>query len=40
MAEFVSGGIPVTERVKKLIADLYADMPEIEADRAVCLLLY
>ena len=35
MAEFVSGGIPVTERVKKLIADLYAEMPEIEADRAV-----
>ena len=35
MAEFVNGGIPVTERVKKLIADLYAGMPEIEADRAV-----
>ncbi len=35
MAEFVNGGIPVTERVKKLIADLYAEMPEIEADRAV-----
>ncbi len=35
MAEFMSGGIPVTERVKKLIADLYAEMPEIEADRAV-----
>ncbi len=35
MAEFVNGGIPVTERVKKLIADLYAEMPEIVADRAV-----
>lgn len=35
MAEFMNGGIPVTERVKKLIADLYAGMPEIEADRAL-----
>ena len=35
MAEFMNGGIPVTERVKKLISDLYAEMPEIEADRAV-----
>lgn len=35
MAEFISGGIPVTKRIGKLIEDLYRDMPEIEADRAV-----
>jgi len=28
-------GLPKTERIKKLVEDLYAKMPEIEADRAM-----
>lgn len=35
MAEFTSGGIPMTDRIRKLIDDLYAEMPQIETDRAV-----
>ena len=37
MKTFNTTDIPVTDRVKKLIADLFAKMPEIEADRAVLL---
>ena len=37
MAEFVSGGIPRSERITRLIENLYKKMPEIEADRAVLL---
>ncbi len=37
MAEFTSGGIPVSPRIKKLVDDLFRNMPEIEADRAVLL---
>ena len=35
MAEFTSGGIPVTDRIRRLIDNLFAEMPQIEADRAV-----
>lgn len=35
MAEFERDGIPMTDRVKKLIEDLFAEMPQIESDRAV-----
>ncbi len=37
MKQFNTTDIPVTPRVKKLIADLFAKLPEIEADRAVLL---
>ncbi|MBQ7794348.1 MAG: glycyl radical protein [Clostridia bacterium] len=37
MAEFSSGGIPVSPRIPKLIDNLFRNMPEIEADRAVLL---
>ncbi len=37
MAEFVNGGIAVSPRIGKLIEDLFRNMPEIEADRAVLL---
>ncbi len=37
MAEFTKGGIPVSPRIKKLVDDLFRNMPEIEADRAVLL---
>lgn len=37
MAEFVSGGIPVSPRIPRLIDNLFRNMPEIEADRAVLL---
>lgn len=35
MAEFTSGGIPMTDRIRRLIDNLFAEMPQIEADRAV-----
>ncbi len=35
MAEFVSGGIPMTDRIRRLIDNLFAEMPQIEADRAI-----
>ncbi len=35
MAEFTSGGIPMTDRIRRLIDNLYAEMPQIETDRAV-----
>ena len=37
MAEFVSGGIPMSPRISRLIENLYRNMPEIEADRAILL---
>lgn len=37
MKNFDTTDLPVTERVTKLIADLFEKMPEIEADRAVLL---
>lgn len=37
MKTFNTTDIPVTDRVKKLIAELYRKMPEIESDRAVLL---
>ncbi|MCR4718892.1 MAG: glycyl radical protein [Firmicutes bacterium] len=35
MAEFEHGGIPMTNRIRKLIDNLFAEMPEIETERAV-----
>ena len=35
MAEFERDGIPMTDRIKKLIENLFAEMPQIESDRAV-----
>ncbi len=37
MAEFAKGGIPVSPRIERLKDNLYKNMPEIEADRAVLL---
>lgn len=37
MAEFTSGGIPMSPRIAKLREDLYKNMPEIESARAVLL---
>lgn len=37
MAKFNSADVPVTARVKQLTADLFADMPRVESDRAVLL---
>ena len=38
MAEFTSGGIPVSPRIPILIENLFKKMPEIEAD-CVCVAL-
>ena len=35
MAEFTSGGIPMTDRIRRLIDNLFAEMPQIETERAV-----
>lgn len=37
MAKFHSADLPKSERITKLVDDLFADMPQIEADRAVLL---
>ncbi len=35
MAEFTSGGIPMTDRIRRLIDNLFAEKPQIETERAV-----
>lgn len=37
MSQFDTGAIPKSERIGKLVEDLFRDMPEVEADRAVLL---
>ena len=36
MAKYYTEEIPKTERIPKLVAHLYAKMPEIEIGRASC----